>query len=129
MGKKKSLTNREQLLQLRLPDIYSTIWTRSEGKRERTASEFRRMVKQRKGTIISTWNDSYNKYECAKESLCKLKETIEGNDYAAFSKAFWEVRKAMKFQGYLQLSLVFCEETINVLSDEEVNREILLEAI
>lgn len=126
---KKQLTSRERLLQLKLPKIYSVIWTRDNKERERTASEFRRILKQRKKSQVSTWNKTYSKYEFAKESFCELRQAIDSDDYNEFEKAFWKVRNAMKFQGYLQLSLVFCEEIVNSMSDEEVEREVLLEEI
>jgi len=129
MRKAKPLTSRERLLQLRLPKLYSVIWTRDGGERERTASEFRRIIKQRRKTIVSTWDKSYSKYENARESFRELRQAIDSDDFGEFDTAFWKVRNAMKFQGYLQLSLVFCEEIVNSMSDDEVNRQVLLEEI
>jgi DNA-binding MurR/RpiR family transcriptional regulator len=114
MGKKKPLTAEQEFIMSKLPKYDRTI-SRPELKpdketgfrrwvaKERTPTEARRLLKYRQ----EGWNEW--KYEKARTAIETLMEVLKNEDVENFESVVWELRRAMKYQGYLQLRVAYAE--------------------
>jgi len=131
MGKKKLLTCRERYVIKAINEV--DMWTRS-GRRERSPSECRRLLRSRKKSVKGSWDNGnivyVGKYEFAKEAFYKLKNAIVGGaSFKDISDAHFKFADALKFQGYLQMAVVVAEDSISSLSDAEVRRLLFMEDV
>lgn len=121
MGKKKGLTCRERYVIKAISE--EEMWAKGVGRRERSPSECRRLLRFRKKSNVA-------KYECAKEAFYKLKNAIvSGALFADIANAHYKFANALKFQGYLQMAVVVAEDRISSLSDVEVRRLLFMEVV
>ena len=110
-----NLTMKERWIQLKMPN--GSICGQDGVVRERTVVEFKRLIRQRKSNL---------KFKYAVEAIKRLYEAMEGSDYVEFQSAISGMEDAMKFQGYLQMSIAFLENKMVGVTDEEVKRQLLV---
>lgn len=90
------------------------------GRHPRTAAEFRSLLKSRKKGA---------KFEVAERAFKKLLDSLESNESSEFISACEEVRRALKFQGYLKMEVVFLEWRASKMSEDEMKRSLLIKNI
>lgn len=131
MMMKKPLTCRERYVikAINEEEMFSV-----SGRRERSSSECRRLLRSRKKSVKGSWDNGkivyVGKYEFAKEAFYKLKNAIvSGSSFDDISTAHFKFADALKFQGYLQMAVVVAEDRISSLSDAEVRRLLFIESV
>lgn len=121
MGKKKPLTTAEKFLYEHMGGkIYRTEMDDKGNYQwkahERTPTEFRRLLKGRREAVCPYGEKYLNMHKAFHE----LREAIAGKDFKRLQTAIWGMERAMKFQGYNQLELVFLENLMTGKAKEEI---------
>lgn len=68
-------------------------------------------------------------YAPAKTAFQELLESLESDEGHDFLSAVYSLRGAMKFQGDMQMRLVFAEWKVEGLNDEQLERMMLLRSV